>query len=303
MMQKISLDSHTALALHLWEPPGQPRGILHWLHGMAEHGGRYQSLADAVNAEGWILAVHDHRGHGHSQNPLLPAGFFAEQDGWQTVCQDTLLLGQHLRQRFPNLPLVLGGHSMGSFIALSASQQDSSALSGLILCGTDSKPPLLWQLAAMVARLERARVGATGTSRLLKKLTFDAFAKKITNRQTDFDWLSHRPDIVQAYIADPLCGFDCTTGLWTDLFDGMAKANSNTGFSRLPTHLPILLIAGAEDPMSNGGKGVTRLGKLLSKKHNLRDVALFKPGRHEILNDLCATDAQKKVTDFLKSME
>jgi alpha-beta hydrolase superfamily lysophospholipase len=292
-------DGHR-IALHHWPSATEARGTVLWLHGMAEHGARYAPLAEALNAQGWHLYVPDHRGHGASVAEQELRGHFADQQGWDTVIGDVTLLINTLRKQHPGLPLVLGGHSMGSFIALSVAERLGHQLDGLILCGSDYKSPWLWKLALLPVSFARWKNGPRGTSALISALTFDAFAKKIPHRRTAFDWLSRDAAEVDKYIADPWCGHDCTTQLWHDLISAMAVIDAPATLRQLPGTLPVMLVGGDSDPMSGNGKGMPALYRALHKA-GLADLTFgqFVDGRHEILNDLCRDEVLEEITGWL----
>jgi alpha-beta hydrolase superfamily lysophospholipase len=292
-------DGHR-IALNSWLTPLPARGVVHWMHGMAEHSARYAPLADALNAAGWHVYAHDHRGHGASVADNELRGHFADQQGWQTVLADVATVHDTLRQRHAGVPLILAGHSMGSFIALSYAEQHGNTLDGLILCGSDFKSPWMWKLALLPIKLARWRAGPRGASALISALSFDAFAKKIPHRRTAFDWLSRDPAEVDKYIEDPWCGHDCTTQLWHDLIEAMATIDSKPAMAALPTQLPVLLIGGDSDPMSGNGKGMPQLYKALHKAGiDSLSFGQFIGGRHEILNDLCRDEVHEEILDWL----
>ncbi|PKM21646.1 MAG: alpha/beta hydrolase [Gammaproteobacteria bacterium HGW-Gammaproteobacteria-14] len=288
-------DGHH-IALNQWLTDLPAKGVVHWLHGMAEHSARYQPLAQALNEAGWHFYAPDHRGHGASVSDNELRGHFADEGGWEKVLGDIQLIHKSIRERHPNMPLILAGHSMGSFLALSFAEQWGNTLDGLILCGSDYKAPWLWRLARLPIQLERWRKGPRGTSQLISALTFDAFARKIPNRRTAFDWLSRDAEAVDRYIADPWCGHDCTTNLWYDLLSALAVADSPAALEQIPAALPILLIGGDSDPMSGCGKGMPTLYRALqnAKRLNLT-FGEFSGGRHEILNDLCSDQVREEI--------
>lgn len=289
-------DGHT-IAVHEWRA-ADPVGSVIWLHGMAEHGARYQALGETLAEHGWNLYCPDHRGHGASMDAADPPGHFADQDGWRRVMDDLGRVIDHLREREPGA-LVLGGHSMGSFLALAGAQAHGDKLDGLVLCGSDYHPPLYYRLMASVLKWQRRRHGARGHSALVHKLTFEAWARSVPDARTDFDWLSADPAQVKAYIDDPKCGFQCTTATWLALLSALADVQSSKGLSRLPARLPILLLGGRQDPMSGGGKGMDRLQQVLSRRRLPLERMDCPRGRHEILNDFCAPEVRQTLLEWL----
>jgi alpha-beta hydrolase superfamily lysophospholipase len=131
--------------------------------------------------------------------------------------------------------------------------------------------------------------GSDVPSGILPRLTFEAWGKAVPNRRTLFDWLSHDPAVVDAYIADPLCGFDASVSLWQDLFGLIYRGGHPSNWSGIDRNLPIYLVGGTEDPATNGGKAVDRMAQDL-RKAGFRDVtlALISGFRHETLNEIGA---------------
>lgn len=302
MIYHTTDDNHT-IAIHCWPASEEnARGVLVWLHGMAEHGARYAPLADYLNAQGWHLYCPDHRGHGGSINEHSPKGHFADADGWQKVLSDAATVVALAQQRHPQLPCVLGGHSMGSFVALATAQQLGTQLAGLALCASDYHPGFYYQLMLLPIRISRLRNGKRGTSKLIRKLTFESWAKQIREPATEFDWLSAEAEQVQHYINDPLCGFDCSTETWYQLVQGLRQIHSVEQMAQLPEELNILLLAGEQDPMSHQGKGMQALEGMLLAMEQPVSAQYWNEGRHELLNDCCREEVHQTLDNWLASL-
>lgn len=299
-LEYLSANDGHRIALKSWKSETGDQGAVVWLHGMAEHAARYAPLGKALNATGWHLYAPDHRGHGASVSDTETRGHFADNQGWDLVLNDVSSVLAEVRQRHPKKPLILAGHSMGSFIALAHAERHGGQVDGLILCGSDYKAPWLWKLALMPIKLERWRAGPRGHSKLISALTFDAFAKKIPHRRTAFDWLSRDAAEVDKYINDPWCGHECSTQLWHDLISALVSVDAATSLKKLPTSVPALLIGGDSDPMSGNGKGMPALYKALHKA-GVADLTFgqFVGGRHEILNDLCRDEVTEEINEWL----
>lgn len=299
----LDTDDGHRIAVHHWPCPGEARGTLHWLHGMAEHGARYENLARAVNAAGWHLVSHDHRGHGRSVRDEAERGHFGEPGSWEEVVNDVERVQEWIADELPRGHRVLGGHSMGSFVALDYAERNGPQLDALILCGSDYHSPWFYRLMRVPIRVEYRRHGGRGVSRLIRALTFGAWAKKIRQPRTEFDWLSSRREAVDAYIDDPWCGHDCSTGLWMELIGALARIHHRRALARLPDQLPVLVIGGEADPMSNNGRGAKALLKALLKSGKPAEGKFFAGGRHEILNDHCADEVESTITAFLERVQ
>ncbi len=285
LFQLPSKDSHVIYA-KCWQHPTLPsKAIVHLIHGMAEHIHRYDRLAGVLANQGITVYAHNQRGHGETCQPDQ-LGFYAVNDGWQKLQDDISVLHTEIRQHHHTAPLVVFGHSMGSFVALRYLIDQGSAVNGAILSGCNYSPRWLYRLAASVARLEKVRLGGKGHSAIIDALTFKSFNKTFKPNRTDFDWLSRDIEQVNRYVDDPLCGFPSTVQLWLDFFTGVSQLLSNQCLRAIPNDLPIHIMGGADDPAS-GQKNLLALKEKL-QKIGLRDVThqIYPGGRHEMLNEI-----------------
>ncbi|MCK8778587.1 alpha/beta hydrolase [Rhizobium sp. NTR19] len=279
-------DSPTGAKLAYHHQPAtiEPLGILIICHGLAEHSKRYANFATAMAAAGFHAYAFDHRGHGETTAPGAPTGRFARRNGTDLVLQDVKAVRDLAAGDHPGLPVLLFGHSMGGLIALNAAATYPESFDALAVWNSNFNPGLPGRAAQAILRIEQALKGSDVPSGLLPKLTFGAWAKAIPNRRTDFDWLSDDREIVDAYIADPLCGFDASVSLWRDLFE--LTFRGPTMIDRLPKHLPVHLIGGAQDPATNGGREILWLaGKMKAAGLTNVTAKVWPATRHETLND------------------
>ncbi len=278
------MDVAGAFEARFWQAISHERGVVHILHGMAEHSARYEEVAEILALRGFSVYAHNHPGHGAQAVDLL--GHFGDERGWEFVLQRVAEVRAWIQGRHPKQPHIILGHSMGSFIALAYLASKAEPLASLWLSGS-TFPNLVevWG-GRLAARFEAIRQGKCGKSWLLEKLSFSSYNNAFSPARTPFDWLSRDPRAVDLYIADPLCGFRCTNQLWVDLLDGLWDLFAKGGLSRLPSELPILLMSGSKDPVG-GTKGVARLERGL-KKAGLRMVQakLFADCRHELFHEL-----------------
>lgn len=285
--------------VNCWSPDKEPKAVVMLAHGMAEHSGRYARLGAALVAAGHALYALDHRGHGQTaQHGLF--GHFADENGWSHVVGDLSTLNHHIRHQWPQTPIILLGHSMGSFIATAYLMHHSSSVQGAILSGSNHGKLGTYRAAALVARFERWRQGATGRSALLHRLSFGSFNQAFAPARTPFDWLSRDNDEVDRYIADPLCGFRCTNGLWLDLLDGLQRITPRASLKQIAPQLPILIIGGDQDPVSRGG-GLQRLADALRQAgHNRTTLKCYSQARHELLNETNRDEVTQDLIDWLE---
>jgi len=266
-----------------WEPDRAARGVIQVLHGLGEYTDRYARFAAAAVERGFTVCAHDHRGHGPDSSHR---GYFGDRDGWHAIVSDARLVNQFIGETFAGRPVVLLGHSMGSFIAQYYAMHYGEELAGLILSSsTWSSKPLLF-FGRLVAKIETWRLGAHLNSPLLDKLGFDSYNKPFAPARTETDWLSRDAAEVDKYNADPLCGTPYTAGLWFDLFGGLLEISRDKALLRIPASLPILITGGELDPVG-GDRG---MGKLLQHfaqtGHQRLKARIYPDGRHEMLNEI-----------------
>ncbi|CAM3695507.1 alpha/beta hydrolase [Parendozoicomonas haliclonae] len=285
------------IPLHTWQAAA-PKATVLILHGMAEHGLRYGRLAETLNQHGYNVAAIDHRGHGQSVHNL--AGIFSTERGWERVLDDVSCAYEHLHENQPELPVFILGHSMGSFITQSWLMQQERKLAGVVLSGSTYNNRILLQLGRMVTRMESLRLGADKTSRLVDLLTFGSYNNGFKPARTPFDWLSADTAEVDAYIADPLCGFQCTNSLWLDLFQGLLSITSLPALQKLDSRLPFYIFGGDRDPVGQNGKGLRKLAHRLTEagvEHV--DLKVWPGGRHEMLNESNRDDVTHQLVQWL----
>ena len=274
-------DGHE-IHMHMWSPEVAAARVIQVLHGLGEHAARYERFAHAAASRGYAVCVHDHRGHGPHTEEL---GHFADDSGWHLLVADALLVQDYSRERFADAPLVLLGHSMGSYIAQSFAMLYGDRLSALILSASTWPSRLQLLPALAIAHIEAWRLGICGKSALLDKLGFGNFNKRFAPARTEMDWLSRDAAEVDKYIADPLCGGPYSCRLWLDLLRGLIDISSDNALARVPVGLPLLITGGECDPVG-GDRGMTRLVMHYAQSgHQRISVKIFPDGRHEMLNE------------------
>lgn len=263
-----------------------PKGVIQIAHGMAEHILRYVDFAQHLVQAGYIVYGHDHRGHGRTAKRDEEIGYFADENGFDKVVDDVKQLTTIIQQEHPHLPIILFGHSMGSFIARRYVQLYGDEIAGAIFCGTGGDPGLLGKLGKIVAMRECRKKGRRTPSPLLDQLSFGNFNKQFEPNRTKFDWLSRDEQQVDLYVEDPMCGEVFTGGFFLDLFSGIELIHRKEEMNKMPKNLPMLFISGDKDPVGNNGKGVKKVVDLYQRA-GVKSVSLklYQNARHEILNE------------------
>jgi alpha-beta hydrolase superfamily lysophospholipase len=265
MLSYKSADG-TKITAYKWDPEDPPRAVIQITHGMGEHARRYDHVAEALNDAGFVVYAQDHRGHGASGDPDAYGNL--GPDGWRALVDDIGLLTAHIREDQPALPLILVGHSMGSFAVQQYLLDHSADADAVVLTGT-----------AAIDLLEPALD-------LDQPLDLAMFNAAFQPSRTDYDWLSRDEAIVDAYIADPACGFGIDTDSAKGMFAGARRLADPAQLAAMRPSLPVYIAAGEADPV-NGG--LTLLTPLTDRYDaaGLTDVTVrtYPDARHEILNE------------------
>lgn len=277
--------------------PEQPKAILQIEHGIAEHIERYIRFAERMAAAGYAVFADDHLGHGKTAKNEEELLWFAERDGWTLVCRDVLTLREQALSRFPGLPFLLMGHSMGSFIVRTVALDHSDLLDGLIISGTGHQSGPVIFAGKTVAAMETRRLGSAHTkSKLVSDLAFSAYNKKFAPNRTAHDWLTRDEAEIDRYEADPLCGGDPTIGLFRDMLTGLDQIRRKNNIRKMRPDLPVYFMSGEADPVGGMSKGVKTVYRLF-KKRGMTDLTLrlYPKGRHELLN---GPDRDRVITEL-----
>ncbi|AMS41692.1 alpha/beta fold hydrolase [Aminobacter aminovorans] len=284
-----TLASPTGAKLNLYvrHADTPARAVVQINHGLAEHGARYARFADFLAARGCHVYAHDHRGHGATTAPDAPKGRFAGKNGFDIVVADIAAIHDHIAGKHPGLPVVVFGHSMGGLIALNFVLRHSERVAAAAIWNANFSAGILGRLAQAILAFERFRLGSDVPSRMLPKLTFGDWARKIPNRRTEFDWLSRDVSEVDAYVADPLCGWDASVSMWIDVFDLVFAGADDGNFAGVRRDLPFNLVGGQRDPATDGGKAVEALaGRLRRMGFSNLVSKVYPETRHESLNEI-----------------
>ena len=269
-----------------WLPAADPRAVVVIAHGMAEHAGRYGRFAAALTAAGFAVYAFDHRGHGHTARDPAGLGHVADHDSWNRAVVDLAAVCDLAAQRHPGRPVLLFGHSMGSFMAQQFLYEHGDRIAGCVLCASNGRPPPIAALGRLVARLEKLRLGGRGISMFIHNMSFGAFNRRFAPARTDFDWLSRDAAEVDKYIADPLCGFPISVQSWIGFLDGLDAMARPENQARIRKDMPVFVIAGSHDPVSGGGKGLRQLlDAYQAAGLNRVESRFYDQARHELLNE------------------
>lgn len=281
-----SRDGQSKIHAVRWVPEGKVVCILQIVHGMAEYIERYEELAQYLGERGVLVTGDDHLGHGKSVAENGVYGYFCEQDPATVIVRDVHRLKKLTQEEYPGVPYVILGHSMGSFILRNYLFRYGTGIQGAIVCGTGSQPQALVKFSRMVVALQGAFLGQKHVDKMMDKMAFGSYNKRIENPRTAFDWLCTDESVVDAYVKDKLCGFIFTVNGFRTLFTLLDRLNQEENINAMPKTLPIHFISGDMDPVGNYGKGVRKAYADFEKAGMERiSLKLYPGGRHELLNE------------------
>ena len=283
-----SCDGTHQIFARQWLPTeGQPRAVVQIVHGVSEYIDRYAAVARFLADHGFVVVGGDHLGHGRTASGPEEYGFFTEQKGWHTVSGDVRRLRTLMGQKYPDLPYFMLGHSMGSFLARTYLIDWPGTLTGAILSGTGQEAPAMvaagWHMANLVSKFS----GPRAHSKLVEKLSFGAYNKQFAPTRTRADWISRDEAVVDAYIADPLCEFLPTAGMFRDMMEGLQYIANKNNLKKMDPATPVYFFSGDRDPVGGNGEGVQKVAGFF-REAGTEDltVKLYPDGRHEMMNEL-----------------
>lgn len=282
-----------------WDAVTNPRALVHVVHGMSEHAGRYARFAGALNAAGYLVWAHDHRGHGDNPTPPVGHGHFADANGWRLLVEDAWHVSSTFRSAHMNLPLLLFAHSMGSFVGQALISEHGDAYAGVVLSGSNGPPPTLEHMVRGLARSQLAFLAPRAPGRWVDTLVMGSYNKAFAPNRTPYDWLTRDAAEVDLYVNDPCCGFMLTSQAWWDFLDGKRHLGSDAHLERVPRTLPIRLIAGSRDPVGENGSGIGRLSALYRDAGLDVTMQLYPDARHELLNETNRDDVTGEVIAWM----
>jgi len=271
-----------------WAPDGPPKGVVQLAHGMGEHVRRYEELAQRLAGRGWLVAGPDHRGHGATAETVAAAyGDVGEAlgqlgaEGWVELVNDIHELATVLGAENPGVPVVLVGHSMGSFAAQQFVLDHSADIEALVLSGT-----------AAIDLLEPALD-------LEQPMDLTAFNAAFQPQRTDYDWLSRDEAQVDRYVEDPFCGFGLDPDAAKSMFAGARPLADPERVAQIRPGLPILIAVGEDDPVNGNLALVHPLVERLRNEGLQVDLKTYPGARHEIFNETNRDEITALVINWL----
>lgn len=302
MKKTVYLTSkQDGLKLHvlLMEPEQSPKGIVQICHGMAEHKERYEPLMQMLCNNGYISVIHDHRGHGKSVKNASDLGYFYDDSG-KAIIEDVHQVTTWMKERYgEELPYHLFGHSMGSLVVRCYLKKYDDELDSLIVCGSPSENKAA-KAAGFLAKIA-CKMGAHKKGKFFQKMALGLYGKALGEDESENGWISYNKENVKAYDENPLDGFVFSNNGFLNLFLLMDETYNKKGWQVKHPSLPILFIAGADDPCIGSKKQYAQAMTTLKKRgYNQVRGMLFLNRRHEILNEDDVEKVYDAVLHFLE---
>lgn len=276
---------HTIHAMRWQSDETEPIGVLQLVHGMAEYIARYEEVAVYFAKRGFVVVGNDHLGHGDTAKEFGDYGYIGKKDPVTILIRDEHRLKKILQKEFGSLPYFILGHSMGSLMLRHYMCRYGTGINGAVICSTPNASNAEILMGKLITDVLKLAGKDREKSAFMDEMVFGSYNKK-TKKRTSFDWLSTDDSVVDAYMNDPGCGFLFTVNGFhalSCLADGLKKRSYLEG---IPKKLPVLLLAGTEDPVGNYGRAIQEVyDTFLNLGMNKVQMKLYKDARHELFHE------------------
>ena len=298
----LSADGKNRIHAIEWIPDRKPRAILQIAHGMIEFIDRYDRFASFLTDYDFYVTGNDHLGHGLTAAKGEDLGFFNESRGNELVIKDMDQLRTITKEKYPDIPYFVMGHSMGSFLMRQYIEMHGDGLAGAIIMGTGTQPEGVLKFGKMLCSLIAGIRGKRYRSKMVDFMAFASNNKGIPHPRTTHDWLTKDTGVVDRYLKNPLNTFRFTVQAYYDMFSGIEYCQKKENIERIPKSLPILVVSGAEDPVGGNSVGVRQAFEALRAAGLPAVLKLYPGDRHEILNELDYQTVQEDLLQWLKGV-
>lgn len=280
------------IGIDVWDEVENAKACVQIAHGMAEHPDRYDDFARFLNTNGYIVAADDHRGH--RRGAVNGENGMVYGDSWNQTLEDMNVLCDYLKETY-NLPVILIGHSYGSFLSQRFVELHSDKLAGCILSGTAHMKNALVGAGRMIAGIQKILCGGDKKGNFINKLSFGEYNKPFVSQGQDFAWLSRDKEQVAKYEDDPDCGYVLCIDYYYSFFNGAMHMYGKDA-ETIRKNFPIMIACGSEDPVSSRSKLAVKLDKFYRGLGLDPVLKIYEGARHEILNE---TNNKEVYNDFL----
>ncbi len=276
------------------------KGVIIICHGMAEHIERYNEFMEYLSVQNFLAIGYNQRGHKDMVESADKCGYMDDRDNFEVLVEDLELVIAHTKQSFPNMPIFIIGHSMGSFVLQRYMQLYGSSINGAILIGSNFNKGLKITFGNFISSIITSFKGRQYKSTLIDNACFGNYNKKINNPKTKFDWLSRDEENNKKYMEDEYCGIIFSASYFKDLTANFKKIRKN--FDLTLNELPTYILSGDADPVGDYGKGALLLYEQY-KKTGVKDITLkiYKEARHELLNEINKNEVYEDIVKWINN--
>ena len=286
-----------SLFVHHWDCE-EPKAIVVIAHGMMEHAKRYADFAGVLNANAITVFAPDHRGHGRTADET-GLGLLGNDATWKDWIRNLDQVIKKAQEKYPDLPVFLLGHSMGSFIAQAYAATVDQPLQGLILSGTTEEPRFVTRCGMGLASMLMKVFGKHSSGKVTAFVAFFRFCKDIKSPKTVFDWITSDSNELQLYINDPLCGQTPPASFFYELFSLLNFVYDFSLLKTIPKELPLFLYSGTKDPLSGNSKRVKSLATLYRQLGHQVSETYYENGRHEMHHEIAKDEVIRNVVRWI----
>ena len=305
-----TMKDGTEIAVNRWIPDDETKikGIIQLSHGMQEHALRYDRIGCILADEGFVFSAHDHRGHGKTAVEAQKTGKgtfqkLADKDGFNKVVDDLDQIIDELKKDYPDKPVILFGHSFGSFVSQAYIERNGSKLNGCVLCGSKGPDMMAAKAGHAMANLMCFFGKKNKQSKFMQNLAFAGYNDRFKDEKDELSWLSRSATNRAMYKSDSWCGGIATVSFFRDLTWGLKTIHKAKNMKKIPHDLPIFIIYGEDDPVGKYGSSLQNLYKIYTK-NGIKSVNIkcYAKDRHEILNEEDGETVLKDVITWINSI-
>nr|MBQ8253793.1 lysophospholipase [Lachnospiraceae bacterium]MBQ8253821.1 lysophospholipase [Lachnospiraceae bacterium] len=299
-----SRDGKSKIYACSWIPEEPPLCILQIIHGMNDHMGRYEEFASYLAQRGILVVGEDHLGHGKTVPDGGTYGYFCEHDPATVVVRDVHRLKKITEEKYPTVPYIIFGHSMGSFIVRNYIARYGTGIRGAILSGTGTPTKAELNFGKCLAKIMEKVKGPKEVVGLLHDISRKSYMSGIKNAKTEHDWLTTDEDEIEKYAGDPLCtGFRFTVNGYQTLFELAYRMQEKEILHKIPKKLPILIVSGTEDPVGAKGLAPKQLyDEYLNLDLTKVTLKLYQGARHELLFEKVKDTAREDIYSWIEKV-
>lgn len=296
-----SSDGKTRIHAVEWSPDESPKAILQIAHGVTEYILRYEEFAEYLTNKGILVVGNDHIGHGSSIAENAKPMYFGPEGSFKYAVDDVNTLYKTTREKHENIPYIILGFSLGSFIIRRFLIDYPDTVDGAILVGTGQIAPIKIKIAKFIAKSEVKKHGEDNPTPMIKSLSFDNYNKLFKPNRTDYDWLCLSKTSLDKYIKDKNRGKELSAGLFREMLSGMEYTGKIDNMKKMNKDIPVLFLSGEMDPVGEKGKSVKKAYSDF-KKVGIEDVdmKLYKDLRHDILHEDNCVEIYNDIYNFIK---